>query len=87
MVPMTNIQWHLAHNVKARRNILSLTQAALAERAGTSANYVAQIERSEKFPSPNMIERLARALEVDSTELFARCPEQFTNPWNWDKKN
>lgn len=79
---MTTIQEYLAHNLKARRAESGLTQAALAEKVGTSGNYIAQIERAEKYPSPGMIDRIAQALEIDPADLFARKASPVTNPWN-----
>ena len=43
----------------------------MAEKADTSTHYIAQIEQKKKFPSSEMLERLAAALEFDSPELFA----------------
>lgn len=79
---MTNIQWYLAHNIRELRLQKSLTQEKLAELAGTSGNYVAQIERGEKYPSAKMVERLAESFGVDSSCLFCKPSEEFTNPWN-----
>ncbi len=79
---MTTIQRYLAHNLKTRRTESGLTQAALADKVGTSGNYIAQIERAEKYPSPGMIDRIAQALEVDPADLFARKADTITNPWN-----
>jgi len=43
----------------------------LAEKIGTSTNYISQIEQKNKFPSPEMLERIAEALEIDSPQLFS----------------
>jgi transcriptional regulator with XRE-family HTH domain len=43
----------------------------LAEKADTSPHYIAQIEQRKKFPSSEMLERIAKALDFDSPELFA----------------
>ena len=68
---MTDIRAVLADNIKKRREMLCISQAILAERAETSTNYIAQIEQRKKFPSSEMIEKLAAALDLDSPELFA----------------
>jgi len=68
---MTNLRDLLAKNIKKRRKILGISQALLAEKANTSSHYIAQIEQKKKFPSSEMLERLASALEIDSPELFA----------------
>ena len=69
---MTNIRALLAANIKKRRKHLGISQAILAEKAETSTHYIAQIEQRKKFPSSEMLERLAKALEVDSPDLFAK---------------
>jgi len=80
---MTNIQRVLGHNLKKNRLLKGWTQAILADKAGTVGNYIALIENGAKFPSADMIERLASALEIDSVELFSPIADTFTNPWDW----
>lgn len=67
---MTNIQRCLAQNMKKHRKRMGLSQAALAERAGTAANYIALIEVGKNFPSLPMLEKIACALEIDALDLF-----------------
>jgi transcriptional regulator with XRE-family HTH domain len=69
---MTDIRDLLAQNLKKYRSALGLSQAKLAERVGTSTNYIGLLEIKRKFPSPEMMERLASALGIDTTELFYR---------------
>jgi transcriptional regulator with XRE-family HTH domain len=57
--------------MKAQRQILGITQAQLAERVNTSTNYIALIETEKKFPTPEMLERIAVALEIDPPALFS----------------
>jgi len=68
---MTNIRMLLSFNIKKRRQILGISQVNLAEKIGTSTQYIGQIEQNKKFPSPEMLERIAEALEVDSPQLFS----------------
>jgi transcriptional regulator with XRE-family HTH domain len=68
---MTDIRKLLAANMKNCRDILGLSQARLAEKIDTASNYIALIETGKRFPSPQMIERIAIALEVDTPELFS----------------
>lgn len=67
---MTNIQKCLASNIKNYRKLLGLTQEQLAEKIGTSTNYIGTIETCKKFPSPKMIEKIASALKINSSQLF-----------------
>jgi transcriptional regulator with XRE-family HTH domain len=68
---MTNLRALLAQNIKKRRRTLGITQEKLAEKVETSAHYISQIEQKNKFPSPEMLERIAVALEIDSPQLFS----------------
>jgi transcriptional regulator with XRE-family HTH domain len=66
--------------MKAYRDALGLSQAKLAEKVNTSTHYIGMIETKNKFPSPEMLERIAAALEIDTIELFSResnLPETF----------
>ncbi|MBO4728573.1 MAG: helix-turn-helix transcriptional regulator [Spirochaetaceae bacterium] len=60
----------MAQNIKRYRKIAHLTQEQLAERVETSTNYIGTIETGKKFPSPQMIERIAEALHIESPQLF-----------------
>jgi transcriptional regulator with XRE-family HTH domain len=73
---MKNIREVLAANMKAYRNILGLSQAKLAEKVNTSTHYIGMIETKNNFPSPEMLERIAAALGVDATALFAKDTSQ-----------
>ena len=75
---MTSLRALLANNIKQRRKVLGISQAVLAERVQTSTHYIAQIEQQNKFPSAEMLERIAEALEFDSWELFTigKFPEE-----------
>jgi transcriptional regulator with XRE-family HTH domain len=68
---MASLRTVLALNIKEQRRILGITQAELAERVNTSTNYIALIETKKKFPKPEMLERIAAALEIDPPLLFA----------------
>ena len=57
--------------VKDRREALGLTQEAFAERAGIHRTYLSDVERGTRNLSLLNIERVARALEVEISQLFA----------------
>ena len=61
----------LAKNLKENRKRLGITQSELAERAGISTNFIAMIELRHKFPSPETLDRLAKALGIEINELFS----------------
>jgi transcriptional regulator with XRE-family HTH domain len=68
---MTNLRQVLALNMKEKRSVLGLTQAKLAEKINTAPTYIAMIELEKKFPSVEMLERIASALLMDTIELFS----------------
>jgi transcriptional regulator with XRE-family HTH domain len=57
--------------MKEQRHILGITQTQLAERVNTSTHYIGMIEIEKKFPTPEMLERIAVALEIDAPALFS----------------
>ena len=71
---MTNIKQLVAINLKQYRLKSGLTQAKLAEKANASTQYIAMIELGRKFPSLELLERLAAALKVDNLDLFSPPP-------------
>lgn len=80
---MPNIKNVFAGNLKELRLSRGLTQAELAKRASSSGSYVALLENAAKFPSAEMIERIAAALNTESTALFTPRSVSFGNPWKW----
>jgi len=77
---MTSLRSVLAFNMKAQRHILGITQAGLAEKVQTSTNYIALIESEKKFPTPEMLERVAAALEIDAPALFSTKSYPLSEP-------
>jgi transcriptional regulator with XRE-family HTH domain len=67
---MVDIREILALNLKEYRRKNGFTQEKLAEKAGISANYLSMVEISRKFPTPEMLDRLARALNIQTFQLF-----------------
>lgn len=60
----------LGKRIKETRIKRGLTQLEVAEKADTSANYFAQIERGEVNPSYSMLRAIARALKVKLNDLI-----------------
>jgi len=67
---MMNIRQVLAENLKLYRHALGWSQATLAEKVDSNTSYIGMIEICKKFPSLEMIEKLAAALGIDSAFLF-----------------
>lgn len=60
----------LGKKIKEVRNKRNLTQSEVAEKADTSANYFAQIERGEVNPSYTMLRSIAKALKTKLNDLI-----------------
>jgi len=79
---MTDLRQILADNMKLYRKILGFSQAKLAEMANITDNYIALIETGKRFPSVNMLERIAKALQKDTLELFSKTQIDTTKKRN-----
>jgi len=67
---MTDISQLLGANIKYYRKSCSLTQEKLAEKVNTATNYISAIEAGRRFPSVEMLKKIAFALEIDTPKLF-----------------
>lgn len=56
--------------LRARRRELGLTLAAVADRAGVSVPYIANIEHGRGNPTVDKIRKIAEALETTLTDLL-----------------
>lgn len=61
---------HIAANIRYLRKVNKLSQEKLAELAQLHRTYVSQLERCVTNISVDRLERLARVLGVDVTELL-----------------
>jgi transcriptional regulator with XRE-family HTH domain len=67
----SNIRDILANNIKENRRKCGFSQEKLAEKAGISIPFVAMIEVSRKFPTPDVLDRIAGALNIKTYQLFS----------------
>jgi transcriptional regulator with XRE-family HTH domain len=67
---MASIREVLAANLKEYRRRSGLSQDKLAEQADISCQYLATVETCRKFPTPEVLERLAAALNIETHLLF-----------------
>lgn len=72
----------LAKNLKRLRAAAGITQEALAERAACSPTMIGNVEIGKRFPSPDLLDRLAGAFGVPVFELFK--PESAAIAWTRD---
>ena len=63
--------------VRAARKVLDISQEELADACELDRTYVGGIERGERNPSLVNIWRLAAALEISTSELFAVVEKEF----------
>jgi len=63
-------QEEIGRKIKKARQKVEMTQADVAEKAGIHVNYFARIERGEENPSIEIIEKIAKALKVKSSEIL-----------------
>jgi len=78
---MTNIKKHLGSNIRQFRVQLGISQAKFAEMVDMAPNYLGLVENGKKYPSAEMVERIAVALSKDSIDLFVLAPLEQ----NWKK--
>jgi transcriptional regulator with XRE-family HTH domain len=57
-------------NLKEFRKKEGISQMKLAEYCGTSASYIGEIEIGRKFPSTEMIEKIAKILRIEPYLFF-----------------
>jgi len=67
-------------NLKKFRKDEDLSQMKLAECCNTSPSYIAEIEMGRKFPSTEMIERIAKSLRIEPYRLFKSHVETDSDP-------
>ena len=61
-------------NLKAYRKLYRISQTEMANRCNSSTGYIGEIESGKRFPSVNMIERIAGAFGIESWHLFKNEP-------------
>jgi transcriptional regulator with XRE-family HTH domain len=79
-VTMTDVKddkdrrWNdLGDFIREQRAIGELSLRKLSERAGVSNPYLSQIERGLRRPSAEILQQIARALEISSETLYVRA--------------
>jgi transcriptional regulator with XRE-family HTH domain len=71
---MAGIREVLAANLKEYRRRCGFSQDKLAEQADISSQYLATVETCRKFPTPEVLDRLAAAFGIETHLLFAAPP-------------
>ena len=78
-------QWgSVGEFIAERRRAAELSLRQLAEKAGVSNPYLSQIERGLRKPSAEVLQQVAKALQVSAETLYVRAgildPEHVTGP-------
>ena len=66
-----NLLDRFASNIRRLRSQKHLSQKALADSVGISVSYVSMLERGQRSPPLETIEKMARALRVTPAALLA----------------
>ena len=67
-------RWHdLGEFIREQRNVGQMSLRKLSEAAGVSNPYLSQIERGLRRPSAEILQQIARALEISSETLYVRA--------------
>ena len=72
---MTKLQVIFIKNLKKQRENSGLTQEQVAERSGIAHKYFGAIELGYKFPSLQVLEKLAETLGTPAYRLFVDAPQ------------
>lgn len=67
---MNAIRETFINNLKFYRKRKGLSQEKLSYAVGKSIAYINQIENKDTWPQPEMVDKIAEALEISSSELF-----------------
>lgn len=57
--------------VRRQRKRLGLTLGELAAKSGVSSSHLGRIENAQRYPSPNVLRKIAKPLALDEDELFS----------------
>lgn len=60
----------LSKIIKQKRRAVPLTLRDLATASGVSASHLGRIERGERFPSANILRKMAKPLGFEESQLF-----------------
>ena len=67
---MARLQEIFAQNLKENRRKRGFSQEKLAEKVDVSTHHIAMIEIARSFPTLDLVERIANALEIEIYKLF-----------------
>ena len=65
-----DVNKQLGKRIKYLRSLVKWSQEDLALEAGVNKNYLSDLERGERNPTVKVLEKIAKALDVDLSTLF-----------------
>lgn len=72
-----DLQEIMGRVIRRERKDRQMTMKELGEKAGLSEIYIGEIERGQKYPSSNVLESLAEALDLDIADLLQLVAEEI----------
>ncbi|WP_345742530.1 helix-turn-helix transcriptional regulator [Roseobacter litoralis] len=69
-MPRMSVQSRVSKNIQRIRREKELSQEDVAHRANIHQTYLSGVETGKRNPSILVVERIARALNVDVSEIF-----------------
>jgi transcriptional regulator with XRE-family HTH domain len=87
---MTSLREIFAYNLKEKRQNCGFSQATLAEMVSVSTHHIATIETARNYPTLDLVERMAKALNIEIYELFINPlspPEEMERLYQVAAKN
>ena len=79
---MSEIAKHIGNRIRNYRMQLGYSQERLAEISGCHPTYIGQVERGEKNPTLESIEKIASALKISMSKLFENLDVDDNNERN-----
>jgi transcriptional regulator with XRE-family HTH domain len=70
MSKTTEVHQKIAKNIQRIRKEKTLSQEELAHKAGLNRAYVGYIERGERKPSVDTLDKISKALKIKLQDLF-----------------
>lgn len=77
-----SLQTIFINNLRKYRKQKKFTQEKLADLCDTDTSYIGQIEIGKRFPSISLIEKIAKALDIDAYVLFKEEIDEDTNKYS-----
>jgi transcriptional regulator with XRE-family HTH domain len=87
---MTSLREIFFYNLKEKRQNGGFSQAKLAEMVSVSTHHIATIENALNYPTLDLVERMANALDIEIHELFVNPlspPEEMERLYQVAAKN